>query len=98
MLENIVYLELMRRGYEVYVGKLNTVEIDFVAQKQNERLYIQVTKEISELETEKREYERLLGIRDNYPKYVLRTDDFAAGNYEGIITMHVADFLLSNEF
>lgn len=98
MLENIVYLELMRRGYEVYVGKLNTVEIDFVAQKQNERLYIQVTKEISELETEKREYERLLGIRDNYPKYVLRTDDFAAGNYEGIITMHVADFLLSSEF
>ena len=98
MLENLVYLELLRRGYGVYVGKLNNAEVDFVAQKQNERLYIQVTKEITELATETREYERLLGIRDNYPKYVLRTDEFAAGNYEGIKTMHVADFLLSNEF
>jgi hypothetical protein len=65
---------------------------------QNERLYIQVAKEITEQITEIREYERLLGIRVNYPKYVLRTDDFAAGNYEGIKTMHVADFLLSSEF
>ena len=48
--------------------------------------------------TEKREYERLLEIRDNYPKYVLRTDEFVGGNYEGIKTMHVADFLLSAEF
>lgn len=98
MLENLVYLELMRRGYGVYVGKLNNAEVDFVAQKQNERLYIQVTKEINEQTTEIREYDRLLGIRDNYPKYVLRTDEFATGNYEGIKTMHVADFLLSNEF
>ena len=88
----------MRRGYEVNVGKPNTVELVFVAQEQNERLYIQVSKEISELETEKRKYERLLGIRDNYPKYVLRTDDFAAGNYEGIKTMHVADFLVIQEY
>ena len=98
MLENLVYLELMRRGYGVYVGKLNNAEVDFVAQKQNERLYIRVTKEITEQTTEIREYERLLGIRDNYPKYVLCTDEFAAGNYEGIKTMHVADFLLSSEF
>lgn len=98
MLENIVYIELMRRGYTVYVGKLNTTEIDFVAQKQNERLYIQVTKEIREQETEIREYERLLSIHDNYPKYVLRTDEFAAGNYEGIRTMHVADFLLNQDY
>lgn len=53
---------------------------------------------ISTLETEKREYDRLLDIRDNYPKYVLRTDTFAGGNYEGIKTMHVADFLLSDEY
>jgi len=98
MLENLVYLELLRRGYEVYVGKLYSTEVDFVAQKQNERLYIQVTKEINAPETETREYERLLGIRDNYPKYVLRTDPFAQGNYEGIKTMRVADFLLSGEF
>ena len=56
-----------------------------------------MTQEIGSLETEKREYGRLLDIRDNYPKYVLRTDAFAGGNYEGIKTMHIADFLLSGE-
>ena len=57
-----------------------------------------MTKGIKSTETEKREYERLLGIHDNYPKYVLMADDFADGNYEGIKTMHIADFLLSNDF
>lgn len=98
MLENIIYLELLRRGYEVYVGKMDCAEIDFIAVKQENKLYIQVTQEIGSLETEKREYGRLLDIRDNYPKYVLRTDAFAGGNYEGIKTMHVADFLLSGEY
>lgn len=98
MLENIIYLELLRRGYEVYVGKLNSAEIDFIAVKQENKLYIQVAQEIGSPETEKREYGRLLDIRDNYPKYVLRTDAFAGGNYEGIKTMHIADFLLSNEY
>lgn len=98
MLENVIYLELLRRGYDVYVGKLDNTEIDFVAVKQENKLYIQVTQEISSLETEKREYGRLLDIRDNYPKYVLRTDAFAGGNYEGIKTMHIADFLLSDEY
>ena len=98
MLENVIYLELLRRGYDVYVGKLDNTEIDFVAVKQENKLYIQVTQEISSLETEKREYGRLLDIRDNYPKYVLRTVAFAGGNYEGIKTMHIADFLLSDEY
>lgn len=98
MLENIIYLELLRRGYDVYVGKLENAEIDFIAIKQENKLYIQVTQEIGSPETEKREYGRLLDIRDNYPKYVLRTDAFAGGNYEGIKTMHVADFLLSDEY
>ncbi|MCC2820591.1 ATP-binding protein [Lachnoclostridium pacaense] len=98
MLENIMYLELLRRGYDVYVGKLENAEIDFIAIKQENKLYIQVTQEIGSPETEKREYGRLLDIRDNYPKYVLRTDAFAGGNYEGIKTMHVADFLLSDEY
>ena len=80
MLENIIYLELLRRGYEVYVGKLDNAEIDFIAVKQENKLYIQVTQEIGSPETEKREYGRLLDIRDNYPKYVLRTDAFAGGN------------------
>lgn len=97
-LENIVYLELCRRGYTVFIGKTAAGEVDFVAQRQGEKLYIQVTQEIRSEKTERREYERLLEITDNYPKYVLRTDEFAGGNYEGIKSMHVADFLLSDEY
>lgn len=97
-LENIVYLELLRRGYTVNVGKLIDGEIDFIASKQNQKIYVQVTQEINSAVTEKREYDRLLEIDDNYPKYVLRTDDFIEGNHKGIKTMHVADFLLSNDF
>lgn len=98
MLENIVYLELLRRGYEVCIGKTYNGEVDFVASKQNDKLYIQITREIKSEKTEKREYDRLLEINDNYPKYLLRTDEFAGGNYQGIKTMHVADFLLSDEY
>ena len=97
-LENVVYLELLRRGYNVNIGKTGDGEIDFVAVRQNEKLYVQVTERITSPKTERREYDRLLDIRDNYPKYVLRTDVFAGGNYEGIQTMHVADFLLSDAF
>ena len=97
-LENIVYLELCRRGYPVYVGKTSDGEIDFVAVRQNEKIYVQVTQEINSEKTEKREYNRLLEIPDNYPKFVLTTDEFAGGNYEGIKTMHIADFLLSAEY
>ena len=98
MLENVVYLELLRREYKVCIGKTQNGEIDFIAEKQNNKIYIQVTKEIRSDETEKREYDRLLEISDNYPKYLLRADEFAGGNYEGIKTMHVADFLLSEEY
>ena len=97
-LENVVYLELCRRGYTVAIGKNGENEIDFIATRQNEKLYIQVTQRIDSEKTKKREYERLLEIQDNYPKYVLRTDAFAGGNYEGVKTMHVADFLLSKEY
>ena len=97
-LENIVYLELCRRGYTVNVGKIGDAEIDFVATRQNEKIYVQVTQEIKSEKTKKREYDRLLEIHDNYPKYVLTTDEFAGGNYEGIKTMHIADFLLSSEY
>lgn len=97
-LENIVYLELFRRGYTVNVGKTSDGEIDFVATRQNEKVYVQVTQKVRSEKTEKREYDRLLEIHDNYPKYVLTTDEFAGGNYEGIKTMHVADFLLSSEY
>lgn len=98
MLENVVYLELRRRGYTVNIGKTPDGEIDFIAKKQSEKLYVQVTKEIKTSETEQREYSRLLEVRDNYPKYLLTADSFAGGNYEGIKTMHIADFLLSKDF
>lgn len=98
MLENVVYLELLRRGYDVCIGKTPKGEIDFIADKRNEKRYVQVTQEIRSEETQHREYDRLLDIHDNYPKYVLRTDDFAQGNYQGIKTMHIADFLLSRDF
>ena len=97
-LENIVYLELKRRGYDVYIGKIKDKEIDFVATKQNEKIYVQMTQEIKSEKTQKREYEQLLEIRDNYPKYVVMADDFAGGNYEGIKTMNIVDFLLSKEY
>lgn len=97
-LENVVYLELCRRGYTVNIGKADDGEIDFVAARQGEKLYVQVTQEIKPEKTERREYDRLLEIRDNYPKYVLRMDEFAGGNYEGIKSMHIADFLLSGEY
>ena len=98
MLESVVFLELLRRGYSVNIGKTPDGEIDFIATRQAEKLYVQVTKEIKSAETEQREYDRLLEIHDNYPKYVLMTDDFAGGNYKGIKTMHIADFLLRGDF
>ena len=97
-LENIVYLELKRRGYDVYVGKMNDKEIDFVATKQNDKIYVQVTQEIKSEKMQKREYDQLLEIRDNYPKYVVMANDFAGGNYEGIKTMNIIDFLLSKDY
>ena len=98
MLENVVYLELRRRGYTVNIGRTQNGEIDFVATRQNDKLYVQVTEKIVAEATAHREFDRLLEIRDNYPKYVLRTDEFADGNHEGIRVMHVADFLLSDAY
>lgn len=97
-LENVVYLELCRRGYAVQIGKTPDGEIDFVATRQNDKIYVQVTQEIKSEKTEKREYERLLEIGDNYPKYVLTMDAFSGGNYKGIKTMHIADFLLAQDY
>ena len=91
-------VELSARGYTVHVGKLDDFEIDFIAIKPNHKIYIQVTYSINSPATEEREYNNLLKIKDNYPKFVLRMDDFANSNYEGIQTMHIADFLLSDYF
>ncbi len=98
MLENIIYLELLRRGYDVYVGKIDDAEIDFIATKKEKKIYIQVAQEITSERTRDREFGRLLNIQDNYPKYILTTDVFSSGNYQGINTMHIADFLLSDDY
>lgn len=97
-LENIVYIELCRRGYEVSIGKIDAGEIDFIAERRGERIYIQVTQELSSGATIQREYERLLQIKDNFPKYVLSIDGYAGGQFKGIKTVHVADFLLQESW
>lgn len=84
--------------YNVYVGKTDSGEIDLIAVRHNDKLYVQVTQELHSPQTIQREYDRLLDIHDNYPKYVLTIDECAGGNYEGIKTMHIADFLLSTDY
>ena len=96
MLENIVYFELRRRGYEVYIGKNETKEIDFVAVQRDERIYIQVCRTLPE--ESDREISNLLEIKDNYPKYVVTLDELATGNVNGVRIVHLADFLLSSEY
>lgn len=96
MLENIVYFELRRRGYQVWIGKHDTKEIDFVAQRQDQRIYIQVCRNLPEQSD--REINNLLTIRDHYPKYVVTLDELAAGNIHGVRIVHLADFLLGDDF
>ena len=95
MLENIVYFELKRRGYEVYIGKLGTKEIDFVAIKRDERIYVQVCRTLPE--NSNREIGNLLAIKDQYPKYVVTLDALSTGNVNGVKIIHLFDFLLKKE-
>lgn len=94
ILENIVFLELKRRGYNVYIGKLDTTEIDFVAEKRNEKIYVQVAYKLENEQTVNREFGNLLAIDDQYPKYVVTMDEFWKDNIEGIKHLHITDFLL----
>ena len=95
MLENIVAIELLRRGYEVYAGVLYKKEIDFVAIKRNEKIYIQVCVELPTEST--RETDNLMEIKDHYHKYVVCRDTLAIGNDNGIEITHIADFLLKEK-
>lgn len=94
ILENIVGLELLRRGYKVCVGRVGTKEIDFVGEKQDDKLYVQVCYLLNEETTIQREFDSLLEVRDNYPKIVLYQESSFRGNYEGIPAVRIEDWLL----
>ncbi len=94
-IENIVYFELLRRGYQVNIGKYGSTEVDFVAQNQGILTYYQVTADMTAEETFEREMRPLRGIPDNYEKIVLTLDRFSLGNYDGIKVVNVIDWLLA---
>ena len=96
VMENIVYLELRRRGYDVYVGKNNTKEIDFIAIHKDEKIYVQVCVQIPE--NSNREVGNLLEIRDHYPKYVVTLNEMDVGIENGIRIVHLRDFLLAKQW
>ena len=93
-IENIVFLELTRRGGQINIGKYGSTEVDFVVQKEGILTYYQVTADMTAEETFEREMRPLRGIQDNYEKIVLTLDRFSLGNYDGIKVVNVIDWLL----
>lgn len=98
ILENVVFLELKRKGYHVHIGKLGTKEIDFIAERHGEKIYVQVTYKLENQQTVEREFLSLLSINDQYPKYVVSMDEFWKETVEGIKHLHIADFLLMDGY
>lgn len=96
MLENVVYLEMKRRGYEVYIGKNANKEIDFIGVRREEKIYIQVCRDLPK--DSDRKIANLMEIKDHYHKYVVTKDNLAKGNDNGIEIMHIADFLLKDNW
>ena len=94
ILENVIYLELIRRGYDVYVGKLDQVEVDFVAQNYNGIEYYQVSASVRDENTLDRELRPLKMISDNYPKYILTLDNDPGGDFDGIRRINALDWLM----
>lgn len=94
ILENVIYLELLRRGYSVYIGKVDDMEIDFVAQNQHGNTYIQVAATVRDENTLKRELRSLQAVKDNYPKMLLTLDDDPEADYDGIIRKNALDWLM----
>ena len=94
--ENVVFLELLRRGYRVYTGKIGEYEVDFIAERPNGKLYIQVTESLASEQTRERELRPLRAIRDNYGKIILSMDKSYITSYEGIRTINLTDWLLSS--
>ena len=95
ILENLVFLELKRRGYQVFIGKFENKEIDFIAEKENRKIYIQVTYLLSSQEIIEREFSVLKLIKDNYPKYVISMDTIFGSVFDGIQRINLVDFLLN---
>jgi len=93
IIENVVFLHLKSIGYSVLIGKQNDKEIDFIAERMGEKIYIQVALRISEKQTAEREFGNLLAIKDNYPKYVITLDDYTGSSYEGILHIPLKQFL-----
>ena len=83
-LENLVYLDLLRAGYDVYVGEINTKEVDFVAIKSDQKIYVQCCYMLVDESTIEREYSSLLSIKDSYPKFVVSLDDLKLNSNQGI--------------
>ena len=98
ILENLVMQELSRRGFRVFVGKQDGREVDFVAERQGDRVYVQVCFRMESEETARREFAPLLEIRDHYPKFVVSMDEVWRENVEGVRHVHIADFLLMEEW
>lgn len=98
ILENIVFLELKRRGYQVYVGKIDQKEIDFIAEKQGEKIYVQVAYKLESEATVEREFSELVRIEDQYPKFVVTMDDFWQESVQGVHHFYISDFLLSDQY
>lgn len=95
VLENIVYLELLRRGYKVYIGKVNDLKVDFIAENNEERIYIQVSASVLDPNTFERENAPLEKINDNYPKYIITMDELPM-NKDGIKQVNIIDFLMKD--
>jgi len=97
VLENLVFLELKRRGYHVFIGKVGNKEIDFIAEKENRKIYIQVAYLLTSPETIEREFSVLKSLKDNYPKYVISMDEIFGKDIDGIQRINLVDFLLNPE-
>lgn len=98
ILENIVYWEMITRGYDVYIGKQEDKEVDFVAIRKEEKIYVQVTYQMGSQATVDREFAPLLAINDHFPKYVVSMDELWEDNIEGVRHKHIADFLLEENW